>query len=95
MRKRKVGYKIKTVAYNVIENNGNRQAIARIATEITLRTQHSLRFNLGSKSVRSKRGVMSASSAFSDDKGGSSNVGEPEYGHDPASGGIFSSDYKR
>ncbi|XP_063052371.1 AP-3 complex subunit beta-2 [Engraulis encrasicolus] len=38
---------------------------------------------------------MSASSAFGDDKGGSSNVGEPEYGHDPASGGIFSSDYKR
>ncbi|XP_056095199.1 AP-3 complex subunit beta-2 isoform X7 [Rhinichthys klamathensis goyatoka] len=36
---------------------------------------------------------MSASSAFSDEKGGSS--GEPEYGHDPASGGIFSSDYKR
>ncbi|XP_021420711.2 AP-3 complex subunit beta-2 isoform X12 [Oncorhynchus mykiss] len=38
---------------------------------------------------------MSASSAFNDEKGGSSNVGEPEYGHDPASGGIFSSDYKR
>ncbi|XP_062246818.1 AP-3 complex subunit beta-2 isoform X1 [Platichthys flesus] len=38
---------------------------------------------------------MSASSAFNDDKGGSSSVGEPEYGHDPASGGIFSSDYKR
>ncbi|CAL8325835.1 unnamed protein product [Gadus morhua 'NCC'] len=37
---------------------------------------------------------MSASSAFSDEKGGSSSVGEPEYGHDPASGGIFSSDYK-
>ncbi|XP_073724587.1 AP-3 complex subunit beta-2 isoform X7 [Misgurnus anguillicaudatus] len=36
---------------------------------------------------------MSASSAFSDEKGGSS--GEPEYGHDPASGGIFSTDYKR
>ncbi|CAM4734004.1 unnamed protein product [Leuciscus chuanchicus] len=36
---------------------------------------------------------MSASSAFSDEKGGSSS--EPEYGHDPASGGIFSSDYKR
>ncbi|XP_057691830.1 AP-3 complex subunit beta-2 isoform X4 [Corythoichthys intestinalis] len=38
---------------------------------------------------------MSASSAFNDEKGGSSSVGEPEYGHDPASGGIFSSDYKR
>uniref|UniRef100_A0A3Q1J7K1 AP-3 complex subunit beta n=1 Tax=Anabas testudineus TaxID=64144 RepID=A0A3Q1J7K1_ANATE len=37
---------------------------------------------------------MSASS-FNDEKGGSSSVGEPEYGHDPASGGIFSSDYKR
>ncbi|XP_036390980.1 AP-3 complex subunit beta-2 isoform X3 [Megalops cyprinoides] len=37
---------------------------------------------------------MSASSAY-DEKGGSSSVGEPEYGHDPASGGIFSSDYKR
>ncbi|XP_016099560.1 AP-3 complex subunit beta-2 isoform X2 [Sinocyclocheilus grahami] len=36
---------------------------------------------------------MSASSAFSDDKAGSAS--EPEYGHDPASGGIFSSDYKR
>uniref|UniRef100_A0A671KGU2 AP-3 complex subunit beta n=1 Tax=Sinocyclocheilus anshuiensis TaxID=1608454 RepID=A0A671KGU2_9TELE len=36
---------------------------------------------------------MSASSAFSDEKGGSAS--EPEYGHDPASGGIFSSDYKR
>lgn len=39
--------------------------------------------------------AMSASSAFNDEKGGSSSVGEPEYGHDPASGGIFSSDYKR
>lgn len=38
---------------------------------------------------------MSASSAFNDEKGGSSSVGEPEYGHDPASGGIFSTDYKR
>lgn len=95
MRKRKVGYKIKSVAYNVIENNGNRQAIARIATEITLQAEHSLSSNLVLKSVQSKSGVMSASSAFSDDKGGSSNVGEPEYGHDPASGGIFSSDYKR
>lgn len=38
---------------------------------------------------------MSTSSAFNDEKGGSSSVGEPEYGHDPASGGIFSSDYKR
>uniref|UniRef100_A0A665VII7 AP-3 complex subunit beta n=1 Tax=Echeneis naucrates TaxID=173247 RepID=A0A665VII7_ECHNA len=38
---------------------------------------------------------MSVSSAFNDEKGGSSSVGEPEYGHDPASGGIFSSDYKR
>ncbi|XP_016102383.1 AP-3 complex subunit beta-2-like [Sinocyclocheilus grahami] len=36
---------------------------------------------------------MAASSAFSDEKGGSAS--EPEYGHDPASGGIFSSDYKR
>ncbi|XP_051545154.1 AP-3 complex subunit beta-2-like isoform X3 [Myxocyprinus asiaticus] len=36
---------------------------------------------------------MSASSAFSDEKTASSS--EPEYGHDPASGGIFSSDYKR
>ncbi|XP_066557810.1 AP-3 complex subunit beta-2 isoform X2 [Amia ocellicauda] len=38
---------------------------------------------------------MSASSAYNDEKGGSSSLGEPEYGHDPASGGIFSSDYKR
>ncbi|KAM4733421.1 AP-3 complex subunit beta-2 isoform 4-T4 [Anableps anableps] len=38
---------------------------------------------------------MSSSAAFNDEKGGSSSVGEPEYGHDPASGGIFSSDYKR
>ncbi|KAM3870441.1 AP-3 complex subunit beta-2 isoform 6-T6 [Diretmus argenteus] len=38
---------------------------------------------------------MSATSAFNEEKGGSSSVGEPEYGHDPASGGIFSSDYKR
>ncbi|KAI4873100.1 hypothetical protein NFI96_018784 [Prochilodus magdalenae] len=37
---------------------------------------------------------MSTSSAFNDEKGGSSSAGEPEYGHDPASGGIFSSDYK-
>uniref|UniRef100_A0A8C1AJZ5 AP-3 complex subunit beta n=1 Tax=Cyprinus carpio carpio TaxID=630221 RepID=A0A8C1AJZ5_CYPCA len=36
---------------------------------------------------------MSASSAFIDEKGGSAS--EPEYGHDPASGGIFSTDYKR
>ncbi|XP_055078233.1 AP-3 complex subunit beta-2 isoform X3 [Periophthalmus magnuspinnatus] len=38
---------------------------------------------------------MSSGSAFNDEKGGSSSVAEPEYGHDPASGGIFSSDYKR
>ncbi|XP_060770390.1 AP-3 complex subunit beta-2 isoform X12 [Neoarius graeffei] len=38
---------------------------------------------------------MSTSSTFNDDKGGSSTAAEPEYGHDPASGGIFSSDYKR
>uniref|UniRef100_A0A8B9KL16 AP-3 complex subunit beta n=1 Tax=Astyanax mexicanus TaxID=7994 RepID=A0A8B9KL16_ASTMX len=38
---------------------------------------------------------MSTTSAFNDEKGGSSSAGEPEYGHDPASGGIFSSDYKR
>ncbi|XP_017341761.1 AP-3 complex subunit beta-2 isoform X13 [Ictalurus punctatus] len=38
---------------------------------------------------------MSTSSAFNDEKGGSSTAAEPEYGHDPASGGIFSSDYKR
>ncbi|XP_066525176.1 AP-3 complex subunit beta-2 isoform X3 [Hoplias malabaricus] len=38
---------------------------------------------------------MSTGSAFNDEKGGSSSTGEPEYGHDPASGGIFSSDYKR
>ncbi|MGH0115334.1 UNVERIFIED_CONTAM: hypothetical protein FKN15_006762 [Acipenser sinensis] len=38
---------------------------------------------------------MSAGSTYNDEKGGSSNTGEPEYGHDPASGGIFSSDYKR
>ncbi|XP_041444277.1 AP-3 complex subunit beta-2 isoform X1 [Xenopus laevis] len=36
---------------------------------------------------------MSASPGYSDEKGGS--LGEPEYGQDPASGGIFSSDYKR
>ncbi|KAM9496214.1 AP-3 complex subunit beta-2 isoform 5-T5 [Clarias gariepinus] len=39
--------------------------------------------------------VMSTSSGFTDEKGGSSTAAEPEYGHDPASGGIFSSDYKR
>ncbi|KAI5615457.1 AP-3 complex subunit beta-2 isoform X1, partial [Silurus asotus] len=38
---------------------------------------------------------MSTSSTFNDEKGGSSTAAEPEYGHDPASGGIFSSDYKR
>ncbi|KAF4804558.1 adaptor related protein complex 3 beta 2 subunit [Turdus rufiventris] len=38
---------------------------------------------------------MAASPAYGEDKGGSSSLGEPEYGHDPASGGIFSSDYKR
>nr|XP_056721883.1 AP-3 complex subunit beta-2 [Euleptes europaea] len=38
---------------------------------------------------------MSAGQAYNEDKGGSSSLGEPEYGHDPASGGIFSSDYKR
>uniref|UniRef100_A0A8C2K6N0 AP-3 complex subunit beta n=1 Tax=Cyprinus carpio TaxID=7962 RepID=A0A8C2K6N0_CYPCA len=36
---------------------------------------------------------MSAFAAFIDEKGGSAS--EPEYGHDPASGGIFSTDYKR
>ncbi|NWX92768.1 AP3B2 protein, partial [Nothoprocta pentlandii] len=38
---------------------------------------------------------MAAGQAYSEEKGGSSSLGEPEYGHDPASGGIFSSDYKR
>ncbi|KAM4831504.1 AP-3 complex subunit beta-2 isoform X3 [Urocitellus parryii] len=38
---------------------------------------------------------MSTAPAYSEDKGGSAGPGEPEYGHDPASGGIFSSDYKR
>ncbi|XP_060611568.2 AP-3 complex subunit beta-2 isoform X1 [Anolis sagrei] len=38
---------------------------------------------------------MSAGPAYNEEKGGSSSLGEPEYGHDPASGGIFSSDYKR
>uniref|UniRef100_A0A671G3N3 AP-3 complex subunit beta n=1 Tax=Rhinolophus ferrumequinum TaxID=59479 RepID=A0A671G3N3_RHIFE len=38
---------------------------------------------------------MSAAPAYSEDKGSSAGPGEPEYGHDPASGGIFSSDYKR
>ncbi|EHH27555.1 Adapter-related protein complex 3 subunit beta-2 [Macaca mulatta] len=38
---------------------------------------------------------MSAAPAYSEDKGGSAGPGEPESGHDPASGGIFSSDYKR
>ncbi|KAF4017842.1 hypothetical protein G4228_009375 [Cervus hanglu yarkandensis] len=38
---------------------------------------------------------MSAAPAYNEDKGGSIGPGEPEYGHDPASGGIFSSDYKR
>ncbi|XP_036787818.2 AP-3 complex subunit beta-2 isoform X1 [Manis pentadactyla] len=38
---------------------------------------------------------MSAAPAYSEDKGGSAGPAEPEYGHDPASGGIFSSDYKR
>uniref|UniRef100_E1BME2 AP-3 complex subunit beta n=2 Tax=Bos TaxID=9903 RepID=E1BME2_BOVIN len=38
---------------------------------------------------------MSAAPAYNEDKGGSAGPGEPEYGHDPASGGIFSSDYKR
>ncbi|XP_058150720.1 AP-3 complex subunit beta-2 [Dasypus novemcinctus] len=38
---------------------------------------------------------MSAAPAYSEDKAGSAGPGEPEYGHDPASGGIFSSDYKR
>ncbi|XP_074862732.1 AP-3 complex subunit beta-2 isoform X2 [Carettochelys insculpta] len=38
---------------------------------------------------------MSASPAYGEEKGGASSLGEPEYGHDPASGGIFSSDYKR
>ncbi|XP_078286079.1 AP-3 complex subunit beta-2 isoform X2 [Rhinoraja longicauda] len=36
---------------------------------------------------------MSSGPAYNDEKG--SALGEPEYGHDPASGGIFSSDYKR
>lgn len=38
---------------------------------------------------------MSASSAFNDEKGGSSSVGEAEYAYDPVSGKIFSSDYNR
>ncbi|XP_037539015.1 AP-3 complex subunit beta-2 [Nematolebias whitei] len=38
---------------------------------------------------------MSTSSAFNDEKGGSSSVGEAEYAYDPVSGKIFSSDYNR
>ncbi|XP_061855715.1 AP-3 complex subunit beta-2 isoform X2 [Colius striatus] len=38
---------------------------------------------------------MAASPAYGEEKGGTSSLGEPEYGHDPASGGIFSADYKR
>ncbi|NXX82429.1 AP3B2 protein, partial [Urocolius indicus] len=38
---------------------------------------------------------MAAGPAYGDEKGGTSSLGEPEYGHDPASGGIFSADYKR
>ncbi|XP_041034182.1 AP-3 complex subunit beta-2 isoform X2 [Carcharodon carcharias] len=36
---------------------------------------------------------MSSGPAYNEDRG--SSLGDPEYGHDPASGGIFSSDYKR
>uniref|UniRef100_A0A8C1J8Z4 AP-3 complex subunit beta n=1 Tax=Cyprinus carpio TaxID=7962 RepID=A0A8C1J8Z4_CYPCA len=46
-----------------------------------------------SSSTAAAAAEMSASSAFIDEKGGSAS--EPEYGHDPASGGIFSTDYKR
>uniref|UniRef100_A0A8C6LXJ0 AP-3 complex subunit beta n=1 Tax=Nothobranchius furzeri TaxID=105023 RepID=A0A8C6LXJ0_NOTFU len=38
---------------------------------------------------------MSASSAFNEEKMGSSSVGEAEYAYDPVSGKIFSSDYNR
>uniref|UniRef100_A0A1A7YM68 AP-3 complex subunit beta n=1 Tax=Iconisemion striatum TaxID=60296 RepID=A0A1A7YM68_9TELE len=38
---------------------------------------------------------MSASSAFNEEKVGSSSVGEAEYAYDPVSGKIFSSDYNR
>ncbi|XP_013886795.1 AP-3 complex subunit beta-1 [Austrofundulus limnaeus] len=38
---------------------------------------------------------MSASSAFNEEKLGSSSVGEAEYAYDPVSGKIFSSDYNR
>ncbi|XP_069722621.1 AP-3 complex subunit beta-2 isoform X2 [Phaenicophaeus curvirostris] len=38
---------------------------------------------------------MAAGPAYGEEKGGSSSLGEPEYGHDPASGGIFAADYKR
>ncbi|XP_046714562.1 AP-3 complex subunit beta-2 isoform X18 [Silurus meridionalis] len=47
------------------------------------------------RSSPAESAVMSTSSTFNDEKGGSSTAAEPEYGHDPASGGIFSSDYKR
>uniref|UniRef100_A0A8C2AJY5 AP-3 complex subunit beta n=1 Tax=Cyprinus carpio TaxID=7962 RepID=A0A8C2AJY5_CYPCA len=52
-----------------------------------------LRRSASSSSTAAAAAEMSASSAFIDEKGGSAS--EPEYGHDPASGGIFSTDYKR
>uniref|UniRef100_A0A5F8GXP6 Clathrin/coatomer adaptor adaptin-like N-terminal domain-containing protein n=1 Tax=Monodelphis domestica TaxID=13616 RepID=A0A5F8GXP6_MONDO len=60
-------------------------------------TQHTLLPTLSSRPGLAFRTLttMSAAPAYSEDKGGSSSLGEPEYGHDPASGGIFSSDYKR
>lgn len=48
-----------------------------------------------SPSIPHPPAAMAASPAYGEEKGGSSSLGEPEYGHDPASGGIFSSDYKR
>ncbi|XP_074773337.1 AP-3 complex subunit beta-2 isoform X6 [Athene noctua] len=48
-----------------------------------------------SRRIPPRPAAMAASPAYGEEKGGSSSLGEPEYGHDPASGGIFSSDYKR
>lgn len=69
----------------------NRRAAAARRSSQTSRPQR-LRLRL----ARDPPGrPMSAAPAYGEDKGGSAGPGEPEYGHDPASGGIFSSDYKR
>ncbi|EMP38919.1 AP-3 complex subunit beta-2 [Chelonia mydas] len=78
--------------YHCVTNNCIHFALSLLDME---KFYHEIRLSIAFPWSNPLLPAMSASPAYSEEKGGSSSLGEPEYGHDPASGGIFSSDYKR